>query len=137
MRASEATGRKYRDLHDEINARSASLNGGKTMAIYSGQVQSYYLSIWSKAASTGYEGSIILIGTFGTANYNFVPANGTLGTNQKRPMENVFDVWSWMSTYPHCVDLLRNESPVNFYYNDATNVALLTTSLEPVGEGEH
>ena len=42
-----------------------------------------------------------------------------------------------MSTYPHCVDLLRNESPVNFYYNDATNVALLTTSLEPVGEGEH
>ena len=28
-------------------------------------------------------------------------------------------------------------TPVNFYYNDATNVALLTTSLEPVGEGEH
>ena len=104
------------------------------MAIFSGQVQSYYLSIWSKAATTGYEGSIN--GTFGTANYNFAPLNGTLGANQKRPMENVFDVWSSMSTWPHCVDMLRNESPVNFYYNDATNVALLTTSLEPVGEGE-
>ena len=70
------------------------------MAIFSGQVQSYYLSIWSKAATTGYEGSIILKGTFGTANYNFVPLNGTLGANQKRPMENVFDVWSSMSTCP-------------------------------------
>ena len=38
-----------------------------------------------------------------------------------------------MSTWPHCVDMLRNESPVNFYYNDAVNLAMLTTSLEPVG----
>ena len=123
-------------MHDEIDARSVSLNWRKDNGDFSGQVQSYYLSIWSKAATTGYEGSIILNGTFGTANYNFVPLNGTLGANQKRPMENVFDVWSSMSTWPHCVDMLRNESPVNFYYNDATNVALLTTSLEPVGEGE-
>ena len=38
-----------------------------------------------------------------------------------------------MSTWPHCVDMLRNESPVNFYYNDAVNLVMLTTSLEPVG----
>jgi hypothetical protein len=69
-------------------------------------------------------------------NYYFVPQNGTLGTNQKRAGEDVFDVWSWMSTWPHCVDMLRNESPVNFYYNDAVNLAMLTTSQEPVGEGE-
>jgi hypothetical protein len=32
--------------------------------------------------------------------------------------------------------MLRNESPVNFFYNDEVNLATLTTRLEPVGEGE-
>ena len=36
------------------------------MAIFSGRVQSYYLSVWSKAANV----------TFGAAYYNFVPLIG-------------------------------------------------------------
>ena len=35
------------------------------------------------------------------------------------------------------VDLLRNEKPVYFQYNDTTNGAFLATGSEPVGEGEH
>jgi hypothetical protein len=34
------------------------------------------------------------------------------------------------------VDLLRNEKPVYFQYNDTTNGAFLATGSEPVGEAE-
>ena len=34
------------------------------------------------------------------------------------------------------VDILRNEKPISFYWNDTTNSAYVTTANEPVGEGE-
>jgi hypothetical protein len=34
------------------------------------------------------------------------------------------------------VDLLRNEKPVKFFFNDTSLISYLTTSDEPVGEGE-
>jgi hypothetical protein len=34
------------------------------------------------------------------------------------------------------IDLLRNEKPIYFQYNDTTNGAFLSTGSEPVGEGE-
>lgn len=40
------------------------------------------------------------------------------------------------SEFADAVDLLRNEKPVYFQYNDTTNGAFLATSPEPVGEGE-
>jgi hypothetical protein len=38
--------------------------------------------------------------------------------------------------FREAVDLLRNERPVFFHWNDTTNGALLATASEPVGEGE-
>jgi len=38
--------------------------------------------------------------------------------------------------YPHFIDLLRHEKPLFFYYNKETNVGFITTSDEPVGEGD-
>jgi hypothetical protein len=35
-----------------------------------------------------------------------------------------------------CVDVLRNEKPVTFGWNEATKGAWLGTGAEPVGEGE-
>src|SRR5262245_42795557 len=40
------------------------------------------------------------------------------------------------SEFRDAVDLLRNESPVFFQFNDSTNGAFLSTGSEPVGEGE-
>ena len=34
------------------------------------------------------------------------------------------------------LDVLRNESPVSFYWNEETGAALLRTGAEDVGEGE-
>jgi len=36
--------------------------------------------------------------------------------------------------FSDCIDLLRNEKPVYFLLNDASNSAWLSTSNEPVGE---
>ncbi len=38
--------------------------------------------------------------------------------------------------YPHFIDLLRYEKPLFFYYNKETHVGFITTSDEPVGEGD-
>jgi len=35
-----------------------------------------------------------------------------------------------------CVDLLRNEAPVYFHWNDKTKGVFLSSGEEPVGEGE-
>ncbi len=40
------------------------------------------------------------------------------------------------AAFRDAVDLLRNEQPVYFQYNDTSNGAFLTTGSEPVGEGE-
>jgi hypothetical protein len=40
------------------------------------------------------------------------------------------------SDFPGAVDLLRNEKPVYFNFNDTTMGALLSTGPKPVGEGE-
>lgn len=37
---------------------------------------------------------------------------------------------------PDCVDLLRNEKPAYFHWNDTTMGVFLSTGAEPVGEAE-
>ena len=38
--------------------------------------------------------------------------------------------------FPKILDVLRNESPVSFYWNAETGAVLLRTGAEDVGEGE-
>lgn len=38
--------------------------------------------------------------------------------------------------FPHYVDILRNEKPLYFYFNNKTKLSYITSSDEPVGEGE-
>ncbi len=73
----------------------------------------------------------------GLAFLNFVPQGGTLGTNSKRvdPWP-VFDLWYWIDAYPHVVDMLRNEKPVFFTFDDTIAAAILKTEWEPPGELE-
>ena len=93
-------------------------------------------AIDSPNVHTDYKKVIHLKGDFGVAFLYFVPEGETLGTNRKRAGQNVFDVYYSMSTWSQCVDLLRNEKPVYFYYDDSNNTAVIKTSDEPIGEEE-
>ncbi len=106
------------------------------MTRYHSSVDTYTLKINSPNVHTNYKNVIYLRGAFGLAFLYFVPDGGALGTNRKRSGRNLFDVYYWMSSWSQCVDMLRNEKPVYFSYNDSNNTAVITTSDEPVGEEE-
>lgn len=106
------------------------------MAIYSSTVDTYVLSIKTPNVHTNYKNIMYLKGDFGLAFLCFVPEGGTMGTNRKRSGRNVFDIYYPMSTWAQSVDLLRNEKPVYFFYDDSSNTAVIKTSDEPIGEEE-
>ena len=49
---------------------------------------------------------------------------------------NFIDVTTNFKTFASVVDLLRNEKPLSFFWSPATKVCIITSSEEPVGEGE-
>lgn len=48
----------------------------------------------------------------------------------------VFVVYLRVEKYPAFIDIMRNEGPLFFYYNLDSNQSYITTTNEPVGEGE-
>ena len=106
------------------------------MTQYQGNVQSYALEIQSPNSPYDQKGVISLHGAFGLAILYFVPQDGQLGKNQKRAEHDIFDIYYWMDSWPHFTDLLRNEKPVVFLYDDSDNTALIRSMMEPVGEAE-
>lgn len=71
---------------------------------------------------------------------NFVPAGRPLPTGGVRPDTEsyvTFDLFPPLEDYPSIVDLVRNEGPLEFFFDDANPQGwYLRTSQEPVGEGE-
>jgi hypothetical protein len=109
------------------------------MALFEGQVRNYTLIINTPHSPPATKSWIALdMEAAGLAFLNFVPQGGTLSTNQKRAGNKppVFDIWFWMDSYPHIVDMLRNEKPVFFVFNDTLQAATLKTGWEPPGELE-
>lgn len=106
------------------------------MAIYRSVVTAYVLKIESPNVHTNYKNVIYLKGAFGLAFLYFVPDGVALGVNRKRPGQDIFDVYYSMPAWSQCVDLLRNEKPAYFSFDDSNNTAVITTTDEPVGEGE-
>ena len=47
-----------------------------------------------------------------------------------------FHVYLRADKYPHWIDLFRNEGPLFFFYDYNRDLCYITTSDEPVGEGE-
>jgi hypothetical protein len=94
------------------------------MTQYRGNVQSYVLEIQSPNSPYHQKGVISLHGAFGLAILYFVPQDGQLGKNQKRAGQDIFDIY-WMDSWPHITDLLRNEKPVQFEYDDSNDTAAL------------
>lgn len=48
-----------------------------------------------------------------------------------------FHVYLRADKYPHWIDLFRNEGPLFFFYDYDKDFCFITTSDEPVGEGEY
>lgn len=106
------------------------------MATYQGTVRGHDILISSPNTSTNHKAAVTIWGTFGRASLYFVPDEGVLGSNRKRPGEDLFEVHYWMYSLPHIVELLRGGRVVHFVYNDSTNVAEIRTSSEPSGDGD-
>lgn len=109
--------------------------------VYTAQVTAYDLSVQTPNQPTNYKNVIYLrltlsSGSAGTAFLYFVPEGGTLGTNGKRSSGNYFDIYFWMGAWAQLVDLLRNEKPVTFFFDDGNRTAVVRTGDEPVGEEE-
>ena len=105
------------------------------MTKYQGNVQSYVLEIQSPNSPYDQKGVISLHGAFGLAILYFVPQDGQLGKNQKRAEHDIFDIYYWMDSWPHFTDLLRNEKPVQFQYDDSNDTAQIRSVRATVPGG--
>jgi hypothetical protein len=106
------------------------------MTQYQGNVQSYVLEIQSPNSPYDQKAVISLHGAFGLAILYFVPQDGQLGKNQKRAGQEIFDIYYWMDSWPHLTDLLRNEKPVQFEYDDSNNTAQIRSVALPFLVGQ-
>ena len=79
------------------------------MTQYEGNVQSYVLEIQSPNNPYTYKSAISLHGAF--------------------------DIYYWMDSWPHFTDLLRNEKPVHFQYDDSNNTAQISSVRATVPGG--
>ncbi len=105
------------------------------------EIQTYTLDIYSGGSNEKDYAYRAVIGLYGTDG----PIIGGLyfhrdaNTLPKSDAQDVSGyVWCHLlwSDYPSILDMLRNESPVFLRYLDSWAMASLTTSPEPVGEGE-
>jgi len=73
----------------------------------------------------------------GVAVIRFV--SGSSNKNSVEPSKSgdkIFKVYTSMTNFPHYIDILRNEAPLFFFYDLDDQVSYITTTDEPVGEGE-
>ncbi len=105
------------------------------MTAYFGKIDAYFINIFSDK-SDGAERHMNLNGTFGKAILWFMPQGRPLPENRKRSGQNLFDVYYRITDWEAILDVLRNETPVYFNYQDTNNTAQIYTGDEPVGEGE-
>ena len=90
--------------------------------------------------NSGRDAAISLGIPVGFATLYFYPEGATLPPNRKEihapsgtPLYTVNYRYSQMA---NVLDLLRNEKPIKFSFDDGSLGAYITTSQEPVGEGE-
>ncbi len=105
------------------------------MATYFGKIDTYFTNIMSPKNYAG-KRLMNLNGSFGKAILWFMPDGTTLPNNRKRSGQSVFDIYYFKNDWEGILDVLRNETPVYFNYNDSGNVAQIYTGKEPVGEEE-
>jgi hypothetical protein len=101
----------------------------------SGKIDKYGLSLETPSVYTNYKRVIHCYGSFGLAFLYFVPEELPLGENKKRDGQNVYDIYYRMRDWDAAVDILRNEKPVWFFFDNYNN-GIIKTESEEVGEEE-
>lgn len=90
--------------------------------------------------ATGIRAIIVLVGANLTAYLSFFADNAAIpnlsSANTASGQQQCYVGYPY-SQYAGVIDLLRNEKPISFFFNEANGVAYVTTSTEPVGEGEN
>jgi hypothetical protein len=104
--------------------------------VYTGTIESYALSMVTQNRRKTSKGMIILKGSFGTANLYFEEERGASSENKKQEGADHFDLFFKEDDWPAMVDMLRNEGPTGFMFNEAEDVAAVFTGDELAGEGE-
>ena len=106
------------------------------MTYHVGNITEYELNI-SSHRRPGFD-QIALHGSFGDAWLFFVPpTTATIPANSMwagspPTFSCFFDDYTW----PRVVDMLRNEKPLFFWFEDVKLTVTLSTVREPVGESE-
>lgn len=100
-----------------------------------GEIDKYDLSVQTPSVHTNYKRVIHCFGSFGLAFLYFVPEDLPLGENKKREGRDVFDIYYRMGDWGAIVDVLRNERPVLFFFDNYNN-GIIRTGREEVGEEE-
>lgn len=100
------------------------------------EIDKYSLRIDTPSVHSNYKRVITCYGNFGLAFLCFVPEDLPLGENKKREGEDVFDIYYRLRDWDAIVDVLRNEKPVRFVFDDRYNVGRIRTWAEEVGEEE-
>jgi len=102
------------------------------------EFKSYKVTLYSNTTSNHELYAIHLRVPSGEAILKFV--DGSLGTNSYTETVNnhsKYVMYFHASRFSAFVDILRNEKPLFFYFNITENQGYITTSDEPVGEGEN
>ena len=109
------------------------------MAYISANITSYSVKLASEAnISTTYISVVTLHTTSGMGFLYFCPDDAELPSNRIR-MQNgrrTYDVHYHHRYLPIVIDVLRNEKPIKFFFNDSSLYAGIRTGSEPVGEEE-
>jgi len=109
------------------------------MAFISANITSYSIKLASEAnISTVYISVVYLHTTSGTGFLYFCPDNAELPSNRIRMQHGrpTYYVYYHNRYLPIVIDVLRNEKPITFFFNDTSLYAGIRTGSEPVGEEE-
>jgi len=104
------------------------------MTEFQSKIDTYALNLNTPNSSVGKV--IHLRGSFGMAFIHLMPEGEELPANRKKEGVNQFYIFLRSNDWGPLVDMLRYESPVNFFYSDETKVAGIFTDREVVGEGD-
>lgn len=105
------------------------------MATHFGKIDTYFVNVLSPK-NYGGKRMMNLKGSFGVAILWFLAEENSLPDNRIRANQNVFDVYYHLGAWDAIIDILRNESPVYFNFNETSKAAQIYTGNEPVGEEE-
>jgi hypothetical protein len=112
-------------------------NKGVFMASHThrGQIDLYSVTLCSPETHNGTQ-YILIRGSFGGAHLTFLPRNSKLKDNVKLPGVKEFRIYYYIDAWDRTIDILRNETPAYFYFNEKSQDAMIYTGDEPVGEEE-